>query len=168
MASGVFEIRNEKSNWVYIAYGKDMKKVAVWIIDRLWQGRHSNKVLQEAFNRDHGSNFRFSVLVYCEPFEMKRYREYFRSKPAVYNHLPEPKEKKPSPRQHLSASHRANISFAMLGVKRKPFSAASLEKMSKSQRERFERDGNHLLRWHEEEVDKSNSKDTILPLFNFC
>lgn len=154
MTSGVFEIRNRTNNRIFIGYGKDLCKIGRWNFNRLWRNKHLNKVLQTEFNQNRGNKFYFKVLVYCEPFEMARYRTFFRGLPGVYNYIPDkmlPEKIARHPRQHLSTSHRMNISFAMLGNKRKPFSPVTIEKMSQAQLRRFER-----------ENEKADSTSTVI------
>jgi hypothetical protein len=143
MAAGVFRITNRKSGIDYIGSSRNMRQARSRLYCLLRTLKHPNKALQADFLHFQEWNFSFSVILYCEPFELIRYRNFFRVG-SVYNpiYVPPVKARKVrKSRTHLSKSHRVNISFAMLGEKRRPLSQVTKDKISLAKTKYYEIQG---------------------------
>lgn len=70
IVSGIYKIRNIQNNHLYIGSAENIKRR--WNKHRsdLRKGIHHSSHLQNAFNKYGESNFEFSILEYCEKFEL--------------------------------------------------------------------------------------------------
>lgn len=66
MKTGIYKIRHRSSNRVYIGSSKDVFTRMRKHKERLNRNNHSNKFLQNAWNKYHENDFEFSILFICE------------------------------------------------------------------------------------------------------
>jgi group I intron endonuclease len=72
---GIYKIVNIIDEKCYIGQSKNIaERKARHVLD-LSKNRHCNKHLQNAYNKYGKDNFEFSVVLYCEPFELTRYEQ---------------------------------------------------------------------------------------------
>lgn len=77
MTSGIYCIKNRINNKCYIGQSVDLNRRKHVHFYMLRKNRHPNAHLQAAFNRYAEDSFYFTVLIYCEKFEMTRYEQFF-------------------------------------------------------------------------------------------
>ena len=75
--SGIYMITNVVNNKRYIGQSKNISNRKIHHFSRLRGNAHYNKYLQKAFNKYGENNFIFSVLLYCELFELTKYEQFF-------------------------------------------------------------------------------------------
>jgi len=77
MRSGIYCIENLKNGKKYIGQSIDLekrKKKHFWMLEK---GCHANIHLQNSYNKYGKKNFKFRILLYCKPFELTRYEQFF-------------------------------------------------------------------------------------------
>ena len=75
--SGVYCIENLENGKKYIGQSVDLEKRKHKHFSSLKGNYHPNIHLQSAYNKYGENNFKFRVLLYCEPFELTRYEQFF-------------------------------------------------------------------------------------------
>jgi len=75
--SGVYCIENIESNKKYIGQTIDLHKRKLRHFSKLSRNNHQNKRLQNSYNKHGEKVFKFKVLIYCEPFELSLYEQFF-------------------------------------------------------------------------------------------
>jgi group I intron endonuclease len=84
--TGIYKIENVVNGTVYIGQSSRLKTREQLHFGALRSNRHVNKYLQNAFNKYGSENFCFSVILYCENFELTRYEQAILDKSkSVYN-----------------------------------------------------------------------------------
>jgi group I intron endonuclease len=73
MDCGVYQIKNIVNGKCYIGQSIRMCKREVSHLWHLRRDNEDNKHLQNSYNKYGEDSFRFTVLLYCEPFELTRY-----------------------------------------------------------------------------------------------
>lgn len=74
--SGIYQIRNLLNNKIYIGSTKDLERRCRFHFNALNRGKHENKYLQRAYNKQGKDNFIFEVIEFCNPeirFEIEQY-----------------------------------------------------------------------------------------------
>jgi len=135
--SGVYCVENIINGKMYIGQSVDLRRRKRNHFSKLGQNKHPNKHLQNSYNKYGKTNFKFSVLVYCEPFELTKYEQFFvnlYSPEKLYNVcLACVTTTKNVP---LSEEHKKKISESLSGEKHpfygKTFSKEYREKISKN------------------------------------
>lgn len=88
MDSGIYIIFNHVSNKLYIGQTRNLKNREICHFSALRNGKHHNKYLQRAFNRDGEDAFHFIVLEKCPVEELdERERQYIKSFRSMDNTL---------------------------------------------------------------------------------
>lgn len=77
MKSGIYEIVNLKNGKKYIGQSIDLYRRKIVHFSTLRTGKHDNKYLQNVYNKYGEKIFEFKILLYCEPFELTRYEQFF-------------------------------------------------------------------------------------------
>jgi len=75
--SGIYCIENLKNEKKYIGQSADLKrreKEHFWMLEG---NNHDNGHLQNSYNKYGEKAFKFRILLYCEPFELTRYEQFF-------------------------------------------------------------------------------------------
>lgn len=75
--SCIYKIINKINNYFYIGQTCDFKYRVYAHLSSFRRCKHSNQKFQNAFNKYGEENFVFEVLLYCEPFELTRYEQFF-------------------------------------------------------------------------------------------
>jgi len=75
--SGIYCIENLKNGKKYIGQSIDLEKRKHEHFSLLKGNNHSNTHLQNSYNKYGEENFKFRVLLYCEPFELTKYEQFF-------------------------------------------------------------------------------------------
>jgi hypothetical protein len=109
MKGGIYKITNLITKDFYIGQSTNLesRKRSHWY--KLSCNKHCNILLQSSWNKYGKENFRFEILLYCEPFEMVRYEQnlidmlkpQFNMIPVIGSGYPFPKEVK----DKMSESH---------------------------------------------------------------
>ena len=73
---GVYKILNLSDRKRYYG-GGILKARKLYHFNLLRINKHDNSNLQKAYNLSEEENFKFIVLLYCEPFELTRYEQFF-------------------------------------------------------------------------------------------
>lgn len=74
---GVYQIRNIINEKCYAGQSIVLRARERYHWSRLKNNNHHNIYFQRAYNKHGKNNFIFEVLIYCEPFELKRYEQFF-------------------------------------------------------------------------------------------
>ena len=77
LKSGIYCIKNKTNEKVYIGQTNDLDKRKGLHYSYLKNNTHDNPHLQNAWNKYGENNFEFKILLYCEPFELTRYEQFF-------------------------------------------------------------------------------------------
>ena len=77
MKSGIYQIRNTKDNKIYIGSAVNLNKRKNNHFSHLRRNLHSNKHLQNAFNKHGRNNFIFEVLITCHKSMLIWYEQQF-------------------------------------------------------------------------------------------
>lgn len=77
MNCGIYQIRNLITNDIYIGGSKRLKIREGQHFSALKNNKHENRNLQSVYNKHGLENFVFEILLYCEPFELTRYEQWF-------------------------------------------------------------------------------------------
>lgn len=77
MESGIYHIKNLINDKKYIGQALNLKNRKYNHFNNLKNNKHPNKHLQYSYNKNGKSNFEFKILIYCEPFELTRYEQFF-------------------------------------------------------------------------------------------
>ena len=75
--SGIYCIENLKNGKKYIGQSVDLEKRKHEHFSLLKGNNHSNTHLQNSYNKYGEENFKFRILLYCEPFELTKYEQFF-------------------------------------------------------------------------------------------
>lgn len=77
MNVGIYCILNKFNGDTYYGKSINISKRKYEHFRTLNKDTHKNVHLQNAFNKYGAENFIFKIILYCEPFELSRYEEYF-------------------------------------------------------------------------------------------
>jgi group I intron endonuclease len=77
MLGGIYCIENLYSRKKYFGQSVNINKRKQEHFRTLRKGEHKNRYLQNAYNKYGEDNFRFQILLYCEPFELTKYEQFF-------------------------------------------------------------------------------------------
>lgn len=75
MNTGIYQITNKINGHCYIGQSINIQKRKSQHFSKLRKNIHGNDYLQRSFQKYGKDNFVFSVLLYCEPFELTRYEQ---------------------------------------------------------------------------------------------
>lgn len=75
--SGIYQIVNRANGKRYIGSSANLKNRRLTHFGYLRLGIHHNTHLQASYNKYDRDAFEFHVLLYCEPFELLRYEQFF-------------------------------------------------------------------------------------------
>jgi len=75
--SGIYCIENSKNKKRYIGQTTDLRRRKLRHFLDLEKNSHYNKHLQGAYNKYGKTAFEFNILIYCEPFELTKYEQFF-------------------------------------------------------------------------------------------
>jgi group I intron endonuclease len=75
--SGIYYIENSKNDKRHIGQSINIPIRKSYHFYMLENNKHDNSHLQRAYNRYKANSFKFKVLIYCEPFELTRYEQFF-------------------------------------------------------------------------------------------
>jgi group I intron endonuclease len=75
--SCIYKLINLQSNNIYVGQTIDYVGRRYAHYNSLKKNKHSNEHLQNAYNKYGKENFVFEILLYCEPFELTRYEQFF-------------------------------------------------------------------------------------------
>jgi len=133
--SGIYCIENLKNGKRYIGQSIDLEKRKKKHFRMLKGNYHDNTHLQNSYNKYGEKNFKFRILLYCEPFELTKHEQIFvdyYTPELLYNVRLECVDSNQG--ITLSEKIRKKMSEAKHGKKRKPFSEETIRKMSKAKR----------------------------------
>jgi group I intron endonuclease len=89
MNCGIYEIRNNINNNIYIGSSINISRRKTKHYTELNHSIHHSEHLQRAWNKYGKTAFTFTVLLYCEPSELLRYEQFLiDTKKPSYNVLP--------------------------------------------------------------------------------
>ena len=74
---GVYCVENIQTGKKYIGQSIDLRKRKLTHFSKLRRLSHPNHHLQNAWNKYGEGNFEFKILIYCEPFELTKYEQFF-------------------------------------------------------------------------------------------
>jgi len=74
---GIYQIKNLVNKKCYVGQAVRLHKREIDHFSQLRSDRHENQHLQRAWNKYGKENFKFEILIYCEPFELTRYEQFF-------------------------------------------------------------------------------------------
>lgn len=77
MSSGIYEILNTVNGHRYIGSAVNLTKRLNNHKSMLSRGEHTNKYLQNAYNKYGIDNFKFTILLYCEKEELIKNEQYY-------------------------------------------------------------------------------------------
>jgi len=77
MTSGIYCIENLTNEKKYIGQSISLEKRKLNHFSLLKRNKHYNIHLQNTYNKYGKDNFKFKILIYCEPFELTRYEQFF-------------------------------------------------------------------------------------------
>lgn len=72
---GIYKITNIETGDFYIGQSIHLNRRKSYHFSQLKKDKHRNQHLQNAFNLYGEENFKFEILLYCEPFELTRYEQ---------------------------------------------------------------------------------------------
>lgn len=75
--SGIYQIRNLVDEKRYIGQSIDLHKRKLSHFSILDLNKHDNFHLQNSYNKYRKENFVFEILLYCEPFQLTDYEQFF-------------------------------------------------------------------------------------------
>lgn len=75
MNVGIYQITNTVTGYIYIGQSTDINKRFRVHRNKLEKGIHSNPFLRKTYKKHGGDKFLFSVILYCEVFELTRYEQ---------------------------------------------------------------------------------------------
>jgi len=75
--SGIYCIENIVNKKKYIGQSIDLENRKYEHFRMLEKGYHANAHLQNSYNKYGEENFKFRILLYCEPFELTKYEQFF-------------------------------------------------------------------------------------------
>lgn len=172
---GVYKIENALNGKCYIGQSIHLKKRKNSHSSRLGSMTEDNIYLQRAYNKYGKDNFKFTVLVYCEPYELTRYEGlldcYYKSLGISYNtricidsnkglrHSDESKRKIGIANSGKKASEetRRKLSVAHYGIR---LPEETCRKMSASRKGRiFSKDTREKI--SKSKIGKKRSEETI-------
>jgi len=77
MRGGIYCIENLKNGKKYIGQTINLERRKHEHFSLLKRNHHSNTHLQSSYNKYGEENFKFRILLYCEPFELTRHEQFF-------------------------------------------------------------------------------------------
>jgi group I intron endonuclease len=75
MNCGIYKIENLVNGDFYLGGSRDLHKREIYHRSFLRRNVSKHILLQKAYNDFGAENFKFKVLLYCEPFELNRYEQ---------------------------------------------------------------------------------------------
>ena len=75
--SGIYQIRNLVNDKRYIGQSINLHKRKSDHFSSLKNDKHANYHLQNSYNKHGKQNFIFETLLYCEPFQLTDYEQFF-------------------------------------------------------------------------------------------
>jgi len=75
--SGIYQIKNLINNKIYIGSSYDMHTRKIRHFSKLKCHKHDNPILQNAYNKYGKENFRFEILITCDPDLLLFYEQQF-------------------------------------------------------------------------------------------
>ena len=150
MNCGIYKIINLITNDFYLGQSINLEQRKRQHWSKLKRNIHTNKHLQNSWNKHGEENFKFEILVYCEPFELTRYEQELvnKWKPKYNKRLdcvdsnkgvkfPEDfgeKQRVLHKGKEFSVEHKHNISIGKKGKKYGPMSEEQKLKISNSEK----------------------------------
>ena len=77
MGCGIYKITNETDNKVYVGSSLNIKNREYKHFWLLFNNKHDNSYLQNSFNKNGKSKFKFEILEFCNPSELISRENYY-------------------------------------------------------------------------------------------
>lgn len=77
LSSGIYRIENLQADKRYFGQSVTLHKREGDHFSMLKRGCHDNPHFQNAWNKYGDGAFKFSIMIYCEPFELTKYEQFF-------------------------------------------------------------------------------------------
>jgi group I intron endonuclease len=77
LKTGIYKIENIVSKKIYVGQSIDLQNRKNLHFYWLRKNNHANTHLQSSFKKYGEENFKFSILLYCEDFELTRYETFY-------------------------------------------------------------------------------------------
>jgi len=129
---GAYKVKNMLDEMIYIGGTIDLYGRKYNHFSCLKNNCHRNPNLQKAYNKDGKENFKFIILLYCEPFELRRYEQAFvdkyRNSGLLYNVCQENVENWQGVKH--SVQSKIKQSNVKIGIKLPPFTEEHKRKLA--------------------------------------
>jgi len=77
LSSGIYRIENLQADKRYFGQSVTLHKREKEHLSMFKRGFHDNSHFQNAWNKYGEDAFKFSIMIYCEPFELTKYEQFF-------------------------------------------------------------------------------------------